>query len=389
MADGRQGIRVPTQTYGTVGQTSAQWTFGAAIPRDMAQMPGPYAPTYNTGNISGYEGTTAAGGKHCLPPPNLFLGHGGGQQPPQRTWNVPAISEDEAKEAFIQYASSKCCYSTDPAKEMVFNDLQLFNTYRYKLETFTESRSSEWKTEPYGGGAVDSYLRGTPPLPWDMRADSPGMFREKTQRIRVPHTSALTACPTCGSTGRRHCNKCNGNSKQQCGRCHGRGVRFVDDTCDLCLGSGLENCQECSGMGKTVCNDCEGKGQLLSFIELQVEWQNNVYEYVADERSGFPIELFKTVTGETLFVDDSPMVYPVISFPDFGVSQASSYAVEQHQAQFASTRRILRQRQTIELILLTRVQYLWHGKPYSFYVYGKERKVHAEDYPQKCCCTIL
>ncbi|XP_053234089.1 protein SSUH2 homolog isoform X2 [Podarcis raffonei] len=199
----------------------------------------------------------------------------------------------------------------------------------------------------------------------------------------------MGACPTCGSTGRRHCNKCNGNSKQQCGRCHGRGVRFVDDTCDLCLGSGLENCQECSGMGKTVCNDCEGKGQLLSFIELQVEWQNNVYEYVADERSGFPIELFKTVTGETLFVDDSPMVYPVISFPDFGVSQASSYAVEQHQAQFASTRRILRQRQTIELILLTRVQYLWHGKPYSFYVYGKERKVHAEDYPQKCCCTIL
>ncbi|CAI5767475.1 protein SSUH2 homolog isoform X2 [Podarcis lilfordi] len=164
------------------------------------------------------------------------------------------------------------------------------------------------------------------------------MFQEKTQRIRVPHTSALTACPTCGSTGRSHCSRCNGNSKQQCGRCHGRGVRFVDDTCEQCSGSGIENCQECSGTGTTVCNDCEGKGQLLSFIELQVEWKNNVYEYVADERSGFPIELFKTVTGETLFVDDSPMVYPVISFPDFGISQASSNAVEQHQAQFASPR---------------------------------------------------
>ncbi|CAI5767476.1 Hypothetical predicted protein [Podarcis lilfordi] len=133
---------------------------GAAIPRDMAPMY--VAPMYNTGNISGYEGTTAAGGKHCPPPPNLIPRHGNGQQPPQRTWNVPAITEDEAKEAFIQYASSKCCYSTDPAKEMVFNDLQLFNTYRYKLETFTESRFSEYKAEPYGGKCCYASLQSSP-----------------------------------------------------------------------------------------------------------------------------------------------------------------------------------------------------------------------------------
>lgn len=44
--------------------------------------------------------------------------------------SIPAVSEDAAKEALIQYAASKCCYSSAPAKEMVFRNLQPFNTYR-------------------------------------------------------------------------------------------------------------------------------------------------------------------------------------------------------------------------------------------------------------------
>ncbi|KAL8212656.1 UNVERIFIED_CONTAM: Protein ssuh2 [Gekko kuhli] len=57
--------------------------------------------------------------------------------------------EGEAQEAFLEYASSNCCYSSSPAREMVFEDLQAFNTYRYRLETFTESRSLEWRTKPF------------------------------------------------------------------------------------------------------------------------------------------------------------------------------------------------------------------------------------------------
>ncbi len=44
--------------------------------------------------------------------------------------SIPAITEELAQEAFIKYASSKCCYSSKPAKQMVFTDLQSLNTYR-------------------------------------------------------------------------------------------------------------------------------------------------------------------------------------------------------------------------------------------------------------------
>lgn len=47
------------------------------------------------------------------------------------------------------------------------------------------------------------------------------------------------------------------------------------------------------------------------------------------------------------------------------------------------------QKQTIELIPLTKVEYEWRGKVYSFCVFGNENKVYAEDYPEKCCCSVM
>lgn len=43
---------------------------------------------------------------------------------------IPSISEELAKEALIEYVASRCCYSSKPAKEMVFSDLHSLNTYR-------------------------------------------------------------------------------------------------------------------------------------------------------------------------------------------------------------------------------------------------------------------
>ncbi|KAF7250112.1 hypothetical protein EYD10_04553 [Varanus komodoensis] len=144
-----------------------------------------------------------------------------------------------------------------------------------------------------------------------------------------------------------------------------------------------ERCDKCSGLGTTACSDCGGRGQLLSYIELQVVWKNNVFEYLADQRTGFPTELFKEVSGQKLFVDEQYMVYPVTGFPEGSINQASRNAIEQHKTQFGSTARILRERQTIELLFLTRVEYEWHRKSYSYFVYGNEHKVYAENYPRK------
>ncbi|XP_042309260.1 protein SSUH2 homolog isoform X2 [Sceloporus undulatus] len=367
MAEGWQAFGGSAyQNFRTTDQMPAQGTFGA-----MPQTPGPPAPFLaDMGSVSGYEGTTAgdSGGKHFPPPPDLVPVPGNQPYPPQINWNIPAISEDEAKEAFVGYAASKCCYSQAPAKEMCFQDLQAFNTYRYRLETFTESRSSVWKAEPYDGGPVDSFLCGIAPLPWDVRVQIPAMFKDRIERIKVPHTSSV---------------------KQQCWVCSGKGNRLSNDICTSCMGTGTTMCNDCSGVGTITCSDCKGRGQVLVYIELQVEWKNNIFEYVADQRIGFPTELFKEVNGKNLLCDEQLMVYPVWGFPDNAISHASKNAVEQHRAQFGSTSQILRQRQTIELIFLTRVEYAWRGKSHSYYVYGNEHKVYAEDYPAKCCCTII
>ncbi|XP_015678992.1 protein SSUH2 homolog isoform X2 [Protobothrops mucrosquamatus] len=341
-------------------------------------------------NVSGYEGTTIGDAGKYFPPPSDSLPYREREpMPAQTNWNIPAISEDEAKEAFIQYAASKCCYSKAPARDLVFQDLLALNTYRYYLETFTESRSSLWKTQPYRGEPVDSAMYGGAPSPWDMRVEVPEIFKDNIVRVKVPHTSSVKGCPICGCSGRRPCTQCHCLTRKQCWVCNGTGSQFTNQRCSTCSGTGTTMCNACSGLGTTACLDCGGTGQLLTYIELQVEWKNNVFEYVVDERTGFPTELFKAVKGKKLFVDEQYMVYPVISFPNNAINQASRNAIEQHQAQFGSTARILRQRQTIELVFLTKVEYEWHGKPYSYYVYGNEHKVYAEDYPKKCGCTIV
>ncbi|RXM93627.1 Protein SSUH2-like [Acipenser ruthenus] len=104
--------------------------------------------------------------------------------------------------------------------------------------------------------------------------------------------------------------------------------------------------------------------------------KNHIYEFVPDKQSGFP-------------VDRVSKVYPVVSFPDNAINQASQTAVREHQAQFVTTSRILQQRQTIELIPVTRVHYTWKEKTYIYFVYGAEHKVYTDDYPAKCCCCTI
>ncbi|XP_024072881.1 protein SSUH2 homolog [Terrapene carolina triunguis] len=392
MAAEGQAIRVSSQSYGAVDQmshASAEGYFGAIVPDDITSGEEPSAPPMD--DVSGYEGTALGdgGGKDLPPPSDLVPDRGGGPPPAQTEWNIPAVSEDAAKEAFIQYAASKCCYSSAPAKEMVFRTLQPFNTYRYRLETFTESRSSDWKTTPYKGEFVDSFLLGPAPLPWTIQVEVPTMFTDNITRVKVPHTSSLKGCHNCRCSGRIRCRKCHGRGKIQCWICHGSGKQLSKDRCTHCRGSGRSRCNSCSGSGHKTCLTCAGKGQLLYYIELQVKWKNNIFEYVADQRSGFPADLFKEVTGQKMFVDEQSMVYPVVNFPDPSISQASQNALVQHHTQFASTSRVLRQRQTIELIPLTKVEYEWQGKRYSYYVYGDENRVYAENYPKKCCCSIM
>ncbi|KAG8436061.1 hypothetical protein GDO86_007241 [Hymenochirus boettgeri] len=358
-----------------------------SVPLLSAGSPGATAPPSEMfGPLPGYEGIGGNDGRF-LPPPPPPLVPGPVQPATNPEWIIPTISEDVAKEAFLEYARSKCCYGTSPATEMVFKEFQAFNTYRYRLETYTESRAFEWKTEPFKGQKADAGIYGNPPQPWDIPVQLATFFKDEEKKIPVPGTCSIQTCPQCIGTGKTACSRCHGTGRVQCSWCHGTGHRTGEEDCSSC-NNGTVVCSSCSG-GKQSCNGCSGKGKIANFIQLIVTWKNNIFEFVADHNSEFPTDHFKKVNGEKLFSDEQPLVPPIISFPAQSINQASQDALQNHYSEFSSTKRMLRQRQTIELLPLTKVHYNWKETAHSYFVYGKENKVYTADYPQTCCCTIL
>ncbi|XP_076864446.1 protein SSUH2 homolog [Brachyhypopomus gauderio] len=342
-------------------------------------------PTFNS--FPGYEGLLpgVSGGFHPPPPSQPFP-----TPVPmvQQDWSIPKLSEESVREAFISFASSQCCYSSGPARDGMITGIEQFNTYRYRLETFTESRKTEWTTKPYEGQTVNPFAQ-PPPGPWEMPVMAPVMFKDNRQELEIPNSQSVKSCDTCSATGRSRCAKCTGTGSITCFTCSGRGVGSAQDRCAPCSGTGRRMCSNCSGQGTKECTKCKGKRQLLSYIKLTVEWKNNVEDFVVEQSSGLNVTKLGEVSGKPLFKDTQPMVYPLTGFPHPGLVEAANKMVLKHRNNFSQTGRILQQQQSVELIPITKVAYQWKGKHYFYFVYGTESKVNAEDYPAKCCCVIL
>ncbi|KAF5898135.1 protein SSUH2 isoform X1, partial [Clarias magur] len=301
----------------------------------------PPAGFYDT--VPGYEGTLAGGGGGFLPPPMPSAPMPAADNiPAQPNWNVASISEEAAREALINYASSKCCYSSAPAREGVITNLDPFNTYRYRLETFAETRSTEWSHEPYKGQPVDAFIQPAPE-PWAIAAQAPAFFQDRTQTIKVPYTSSVKNCHACMGMGRKPCKDCAGSGNKVCWVCNGSRTRHGNDPCSHCHGQGRENCSRCSGNGSRECNLCRGKRQLLVFINLKIKWVTYRNDFLVEQSSGLRSENFSKVSGRVMFTDSQYMLYPVVGSPDASLSQASERLIREHQSKYIRTSRILQQ----------------------------------------------
>ncbi|KAM3620735.1 uncharacterized protein V6R79_001306 [Siganus canaliculatus] len=346
------------------------------------------------------------------PPPgwldvvNGYQGHKGGEDdnplyPPPPAYNpqpelnrntsvpdvrVPKVSEDVARDALLKFVESKWRYSSKPARNLTFKDLNAITVYRYRLETYTETRTSSWKFESYSGQPVDGAQFGVSPLPWDIPMMLPQRFTDHTEKVRVPHSSIVKVCHMCSGCGRTRCNHCHGRGQKRCAFCHGHGISR-NQRCTSCHGRGWRRCISCHGHGFKTCSMCHGCQNLLHFIQLTVTWKNNVEEFIPDRQPDFPDKKFEKVTGDPFFVDESVLVYPIQGFPDQEICNISTKMINEHLARFTSTCRILQQRQTIELVPLTHAHYTYSGKDFSFFVYGMENKVFTAKYPS--ACTIL
>ncbi|XP_078399929.1 protein SSUH2 homolog isoform X2 [Cetorhinus maximus] len=351
---------------------------------------GPTAPPASMlDSVAGYESIAIGGEERYLPPPvyPVTIAEGGQPQPVQQ-WSIASIDEDAARQALIKFASDHVTYSRRPAEEMVFKALKPYNMYRYRLESFTESRSPEWKSEPYRNQIIDNCGFGPPPPPWEVAVDIPKMFEKSKKKIQVPQTASVKECHKCMATGKVPCNKCFQTGQVKCWVCLGKGNRLGNDRCDHCMGGGKLSCKHCSGYGCQECNECQGQGQLFFYIQLTVKWENNKFEQVVEQQCGFPTQVLSKVNGQQLFSDQQIQVYPVMNFPESRIKQASQQGIQEHWAQFGKSSRIIQQRHSIELIPVTEVHFQWKGKDHTYFVYGTENKVHAPEYPGKTC-TIM
>ena len=52
------------------------------------------------------------------------------------------------------------------------------------MNSWTENRKTDWKSEPYPGGYVDGEYNGQPPAPWEIPVSLPEPFSEKKYEIR-------------------------------------------------------------------------------------------------------------------------------------------------------------------------------------------------------------
>ncbi|XP_071815586.1 protein SSUH2 homolog isoform X2 [Apostichopus japonicus] len=382
----------------------------------QSNEPQPTAPPASAFDaISGYNQMDAA-----LPPPS-YQDALSSQGPPQRQDLPPApsVNDEQAKEALLQFVSEKCCYGTGAARNMKINDIVQSSAFHYKLETFTEKRLTKHAFEPYRGQVIDSAANGPAPGPWNIAVNPPTLFQAGKMEVEVPHTASIKPCHDCHGAGFRRCHVCLGRGRTRCNFCHGTG-RVQDfghhhnihhdhhhgrhgghhgghhhhhhgpthRPCTSCMGLGRNRCFSCNGHGQNRCTTCQGTSNLKTYIKLIITWTNNVNDSIV-ERTGLPDELIRGVSGQVAFKEELPLVWPVGHFQDQAINNASRELVERHKNSFP-LERILMQRHQITIVPVGEVHSQWNDKSFNYFVYGFENKVHAPDYPTKCCCcTIL
>ncbi|KAK3101124.1 hypothetical protein FSP39_001126 [Pinctada imbricata] len=353
-------------------------------------------PMQGMPQFAGYEGVGGFGHFNPMPPPPPPPPPSG-PPPPMEFSDIANLDEAGCRQAMIDFVAENCCYGTKPAQEMKITDFKSLTAFHYTLETFCEGRKTGFKVVPYRGGPVDGPNNGPPPPPWMIDCIADSMFHTHVKRMEVPHTATVRPCHNCDARGYFRCWECGGWGRIVCDDCDGRGWHQrhdphgnpYRDNCHRCHGDGIASCHRCGGDGRITCEQCDGYRNLKTYIELTVTFTNHQGEHIV-ERTDMPDELVREGQGDTLFEQTLPMVFPITSYPVPDINNNSIRLVNQHKGAFPSERQ-LQQRQILRAVPVTEVHYTWDETSTRYWIYGRQRKVYAPDYPQQCCwgCTIL
>ncbi|XP_075688554.1 protein SSUH2 homolog [Rhinoderma darwinii] len=314
---------------------------------------------------------------------------------PQNYRNITLITEAEAREAVRRYVSSSYCCCKPRAEEPAIERLTQMPIYRYRLDTFTETRHIEKTCKPYTGQRIDAPDREPPPLLWGIEVYTPKMFHEGLKRFPVPRSGEIKTCHKCVGRGRCKCTRCGGSGQFRCRCSSSNRQKSRNKRCPTCSGSGRRRCSKCSGRGRRFCISCKGKGQLFYYLQLSVKWKTLRSEVVSnphEEEPNFPLILLQKVTGEVIITDDDVTVHPLAGFTDVPeISAASEKLIQDHQNACGPSCHVLRQHQTVEMIPVANVQYGYSGKSLSCHVYGREGRVYTKQRLSglACGCSVM
>ncbi|XP_052216502.1 protein SSUH2 homolog isoform X2 [Dreissena polymorpha] len=242
-----------------------------------------------------------------------------GSPPPMVFTDTAKLTEEDCKKALEKFVADNLCYGSKPAKEMKITSHKGCTALHYKLETFTENRSTKKKKVPYKGGHVDGPENGEPPAPWSIPCQCKAEFKDEQVKKEVPHTAKVKKCKDCKGRGWEKCDECEGWGRVECEHCDGTGHVATQDqdgnevqqNCPFCM-NGQKSCANCGGDGQVTCEDCDGYRKLKCYIQLKVKFINHDDEYIL-ETTDLPDDLVAKVGGNTLFEQTLPMVLIVHS----------------------------------------------------------------------------
>uniref|UniRef100_A0A1I8J660 Protein SSUH2 homolog n=1 Tax=Macrostomum lignano TaxID=282301 RepID=A0A1I8J660_9PLAT len=310
-----------------------------------------------------YEEIVKPNVTHVTPPPPSYQEATQGASV-DRWISNKSLTEDEARALLVAEAKSKCCWGKGAAEGMTISSLQKSTAVHYVLRTFVETRSTEWASVPFKGQPVDGPQNGQAPAPWDIHVQQPEMFRDARMQCEVPHTASVRTCHYC------MCLRCGGFGRTRCNSCRGKGVKGVGDNrrqCLSCGGSGKRTCFNCRGHGRIPCPVCEAAGQVKCFVQLTTMFKTHTKDFIL-EQTPLPDELIRNVPG--------------------AVNAASASLIQEHRG-LAQTGRIWMQNHVIRGVPVFQCDCQWKDKEFQFFVYGDNRTLHTDGYPQTCCCGLM
>ncbi|KAK8813168.1 hypothetical protein WA158_002760 [Blastocystis sp. Blastoise] len=317
----------------------------------------------------------------CAPPPPTA---NEGASLEINTVNDNSLTDSALRSALAQVVDTHCCWSKNVYKNMIIKTADHSDAFYIIWETFNETRSTAWTSEPYRGQNIDTPNMGMAPLPWSIAINGPDYFINQTQQVHVPHTDSVSSCLNCNGRGRIVCDNCNGRGSTFCNTCNGSGHNG-DNRCSFCNGNGRRRCSYCSGSGRLRCHKCDGHGRVVNFVQLTVVFKNNVFERVIDI-SGMPSEELKKGQGELLCQQKDYLLNPPTNHPDQRINGACIELFNQSKNFIQSSQgRLLQQRVTVSYIPVTKAIATRKDKDFTFYVYGLDNKAFTNEYPATCC----